>query len=232
MATLWLGMCAVPAMAQKNIDKIVKELEKRDDVSISLVTHRNPETRKVTTVVKSITFTDEKISERLIQAFNKDEEYTVTAIKDSKKVNGKPKASYMYIFRTDEGQYKYALDVRRNGKTDLSVIFSPKKEGKEGKAVSQAGFDFIDLKEFEAEAKEVSVDYLYRKGDIVVRLVINNVVNNVKIKIDDEMISEHQYPIEFYSNFGGNYEGNDALFGGEKQAYSIPGNKFSLLNLE
>ena len=155
MATLWLGMCAVPVMGQKNIDKIVEELEKRDDVSISLVTRRNPETRKVTTFVKSITFIDEKISERLIEAFNKDEEYTVTAIKDSKKVNGKPKASYMYIFRTDEGQYKYALDVRKNGKMEISVIFSPKKEGKEGKAVSMAVFDSIDLKEFEAEAKKM-----------------------------------------------------------------------------
>ena len=56
MATLWLGMCAVPVMGQKNIDKIVEELEKRDDVSISLVTRRNPETRKVTTFVKSITY--------------------------------------------------------------------------------------------------------------------------------------------------------------------------------
>lgn len=155
MATLWLGMCAVPAMAQKNIDKIVEELEKRDYVSISLVTRRNPETKKVTTVVKSITFTDEKISERLIEAFNKDEEYTITAIKDSKKVNGKPKASYMYIFRTDEGQYKYALDVRKNGKTEISVIFSPKKEGKDGKEVSMAGFDFMDAGEFKGLAQEL-----------------------------------------------------------------------------
>lgn len=166
MATLWLGMCAVPVMAQKNIDKIVEELEKRDDISISLVTRRNPETRKVTTVVKSITFTDEKISERLIEAFNKDEEYTVTAIKDSKKVNGKPMASYMYIFRTDEGQYKYALDVRKNGKTELSVIFSPKKEGKEGKAVSMAVFDSIDLKEFEAKAKEMFGEFKEMQSDI------------------------------------------------------------------
>ena len=156
MATLWLGMCAVPVMAQKNIDKIVEELEKRDDVSISLVTRRNPETRKVTTSVKSITFTDEKISERLIEAFNKDEEYTVTAIKDSKKVNGKPKASYMYIFRTDEGQYKYALDVRKNGKMEICVIFSPKKEGKEGKAVSMANLDLKISKELQGIDQLVS----------------------------------------------------------------------------
>ena len=141
MATLWLGMCAVPAMAQKNIDKIVEELEKRDDVSISLVTNRNPETRKVTNVVKSISCADEKITQRLIEAFEKDEEYTVTAIKDSKKVNGKPKASYMYIFRTDEGQYNYSLDIKTNGKVEISVIFKPQKQGKDGKAVSMANLD-------------------------------------------------------------------------------------------
>ena len=42
---------------------------------------------------------------------------------------------------------------------EISVIFSPKKEGKEGKAVSMAVFDSIDLKEFEAEAKEMFGDF-------------------------------------------------------------------------
>ena len=56
MAVIGLGMCALPAMAQKNIDKIVEELEKRDDVEINVVTNRDPETRKVTKFIKSITF--------------------------------------------------------------------------------------------------------------------------------------------------------------------------------
>ena len=41
MAVVGLGMCAVPVMAQKNIDKIVEELEKRDDIEINVVTNRD-----------------------------------------------------------------------------------------------------------------------------------------------------------------------------------------------
>lgn len=134
-----IGLIAAPAMAQKNIDKLVEELEKRDDVSISLVTNRNPETRKVTNVIKSISFNDATMAKRLIEAFDKDEEYTVTAIKDSKKVGGKPKADYMFIFRTEEGRYKYALSIKTNGKTEISIIIHPNKKKKD---TSQSEKDF------------------------------------------------------------------------------------------
>ena len=48
---MWGGTGKV--MAQKNIDKMAAELEKRDDVAINSVTKRDPKTRKVVKVVKS-----------------------------------------------------------------------------------------------------------------------------------------------------------------------------------
>ena len=47
---MWGGTGKV--MAQKNIDKMAAELEKRDDVAINSVTKRDPKTRKVVKVVK------------------------------------------------------------------------------------------------------------------------------------------------------------------------------------
>ena len=155
MATLWLGMCAVPAMAQKNIDKIVEELEKRDDVEINVVTNRDPETRKVTKCIKSLTFKDEKVLKRLIEAYNKDEEYTTKAIKNSNIKAGKTELNYMYTFPHKEGKYNYALNTGKDGYVFLSIIFNPKQEAKKGKAVSKALSDSKDLEELLRVADEM-----------------------------------------------------------------------------
>ena len=141
MATLWLGMCAVPVMAQKNIDKIVEELEKRDDVEINVVTNRDPETRKVTKRIKSLTFKDEKVLKRLIEAYDKDEEYTTTAIKNSSKEAGQTDLNYMYTFPHEEGEYNYALNTGKDGYIFLSIIFKPKQEGQKGKELAMANLE-------------------------------------------------------------------------------------------
>ena len=52
MIALFIGMRTAPVMAQKNIDKIIQELEKRSDVSINSVTKRDPKTRKIVSMVK------------------------------------------------------------------------------------------------------------------------------------------------------------------------------------
>ena len=94
---MWGGTGKV--MAQKNIDKMAAELEKRDDVAINSVTKRDPKTRKVVKVVKSFSLKDENIGARLIEAFEKDEEYAETAIKDMPKGRGKAqKANFTFIY--------------------------------------------------------------------------------------------------------------------------------------
>ncbi len=141
MAVIGLCMCALPAMAQKNIDKIVEELEKRDDVEINVVTNRDPETRKVTKFIKSITFKDEGVFKRLLEAYDKDEDYTITAIKNSSKEGGKAELNYMYTFPHKEGVYSYALNTEENGYILLSIIFKPKQEGQKGKELAMANLE-------------------------------------------------------------------------------------------
>ena len=85
---LFLCVGTIPMSAQKNIDKVVEELEKRDGVNISLVTNRNPQTREITNKIKTLSITDEKIFEQLVKAFEKDEEYTRTAMREDKNKNG------------------------------------------------------------------------------------------------------------------------------------------------
>lgn len=141
MAVVGLSMCAVPVMAQKNIDKIVEELEKRDDIEINVVTNRDPETRKITKFIKSITFKDEEVLKRLIEAYDKDEEYTITAIKNSSKEVGQTELNYMFTFSHKEGKYNYALNTEKNGYIVLSIIFNPKQEAKKGKELAMANLE-------------------------------------------------------------------------------------------
>ena len=74
MIVLLIGISAPSVMAQKNIDKVLEEIEKRDDASVNSVVKRDPKTRKVISVVKSFSLTDDKMVKRLIEAFEKDEE--------------------------------------------------------------------------------------------------------------------------------------------------------------
>ena len=119
-------------MAQKNIDKMAAELEKRDGVAINSVTKRDSKTRKVVKVVKSFSLKDEKIGARLIEAFEKDEEYAETAIKDMPKGRGKAqKANFTFIYKMDNEKRTYTLNVNENGNVSMTVIISPMKDGKE-----------------------------------------------------------------------------------------------------
>ena len=89
VACMFLFMGTMGVMAQKNINKVVEELEKSDEASINSVTRRDPKTRKITRVVKTFSLTDIKMAKRLIAAFEKDEEYAISAMKDIRRV-------YMY----------------------------------------------------------------------------------------------------------------------------------------
>ena len=125
-AALLLCMATAPMMAQKSIDKLAEELEKRDDVAINSVTKRNPNTRKVTKIVKTFSLKDEKMSKRLIDAFEKDEEYAITAIKDMPKGRkNATQANFTFIFLKDKNQkITYTLSVSNQGVTTLTIIMN------------------------------------------------------------------------------------------------------------
>ena len=119
-------------MAQKNIDKVLEEIEKRDDASVNSVVKRDPKTRKVISVIKSFSLTDDKIAKRLIEAFEKDEEYTVTAIKDMPKGRkDATRANFTFIFQKDNEKQTYTFNVGASGKINVSVIVKQVRPSKD-----------------------------------------------------------------------------------------------------
>lgn len=131
LTMVWVCMGAMPLMAQKNIDKLVKDLENRDDVSINSVTKRDPKTRKISRVVKTFTFKgDDKITKLLIDAFEKDEEYAITAIKDMPKGRKEAtRANFTFIFQKDNEKRTYTLNTQANGNVTMTVIINPDEKG-------------------------------------------------------------------------------------------------------
>lgn len=130
---LVLCMGVGKAMAQKEINKMAQMLEKRDDVAINSVTKRDPKTRKIVKVVKSFSVKDEKLAKQLITAFEKDEEYAETAIKDMPKGrgSGQQKANFTFIYREETEKRTYTLSVSGSGSVSMTIIISPMKNGKE-----------------------------------------------------------------------------------------------------
>lgn len=122
VACMMLFVGTTGVMAQKNIDKVVEELEKSDEASINSVTKRDPKTRKVTRVVKTFSLTDIKMAKRLIAAFEKDEEYAISAMKDMPK--GRKSAmrvNFTFTFQQDNEKAIYTLNTNENGRVDLSI---------------------------------------------------------------------------------------------------------------
>lgn len=165
LVTLLLCMGAVPMMAQKNIDKLVEELEKRHDVAINSVTSRNPKTRKITKIVKNFSFKDGLMNGKLIKAFEKDEEYSITAIKDLPKGrNGaSSNVSFTFIFVKDNNQkITYTLYTDKSEGTTLTIIMN--SENKDTKDISYFRMDnnFMEgmnesLKDLDVRLKDMKI---------------------------------------------------------------------------
>ena len=125
VACMMLFAGTMGVMAQKNIDKVVAVLEKSDEVAINSVTKRDPKTRQITRVIKTFSLTDIKMAKRLIDAFEKDEEYAISAMKDMPK--GRKSAmtvNFTFTFQQDNEKSMYSLSTNENGKIDLSINIS------------------------------------------------------------------------------------------------------------
>ena len=158
LVTLLLCMGAVPMMAQKNIDKLVEELEKRHDVAINSVTSRNPKTRKITKIVKNFSFKDGLMNGKLIKAFEKDEEYSITAIKDLPKGrNGaSSNVSFTFIFVKDNNQkITYTLYTDKSEATTLTIIMN--SENKDTNDISYFRMDNNFMKGMNESLKDLDV---------------------------------------------------------------------------
>lgn len=125
---MWGGIGKV--MVQKNIDKMVVELEKWDDVVINFVMKCDFKICKVVKVVKSFLLKDENIGVRLIEVFEKDEEYVEIVIKDMLKGRGKvQKVNFMFIYKMDNEKCIYIFNVKESGSVSMIVIISLMKDG-------------------------------------------------------------------------------------------------------
>ena len=125
VACMMLFVGTIGVMAQKNIDKVVEELEKSDEASINSVTKRDPKTRKVTRMIKTFSLTDIKMAKRLIAAFEKDEEYAISAVKDMPKGRKSAmKVNFTFTFQQDNEKSMYSLSTNENGKIELSINIS------------------------------------------------------------------------------------------------------------
>jgi hypothetical protein len=125
VACMMMFVGTMGVMAQKNIDKVVEELEKSDEASINSVTKRDPKTRKVTRMIKTFSLTDIKMAKRLIAAFEKDEEYAISAMKDMPKGRKSAmKVNFTFTFQQDNEKSMYSLSTNENGKIELSINIS------------------------------------------------------------------------------------------------------------
>jgi hypothetical protein len=165
LVTLLLCMGAVPMMAQKNIDKLVEELEKRRDVAINSVTSRDPKTRKITKIVKNFSFKDRLMNGKLIKAFEKDEEYTITAIKDLPKGrNGaSSNVSFTFIFVKDNNQkITYTLYTDKSEGTTLTIIMNSKNKDTKDISYFRMDNNFMEgmnesLKDLDVRLKDMKI---------------------------------------------------------------------------
>ena len=125
VACMMLFAGTMGVMAQKNIDKVVEELEKSDEAAINSVTKRDPKTRKITRMIKTFSLTDIKMAKRLIAAFEKDEEYAISAVKDMPKGRKSAmKVNFTFTFQQDNEKSMYTLTTNENGKIELSINIS------------------------------------------------------------------------------------------------------------
>lgn len=125
-------MGAMPLMAQKNIDKVIEDLDKRSDVAINSVVKRDPKTRKITRMVKTYTLNDSRMAGVLIRAFEKDEEYAITAIKDMPKGRGRAsstEANFTFIFYKGDIKSTYTLFTNEKKGFTITIITNPDGKG-------------------------------------------------------------------------------------------------------
>lgn len=123
MAIMMFGLCA-GAMAQKNIDKVVADMEKNADTRITSIKKRDPDTRKVVKVTKTLRLTDAQIAKRAADAFEKDEEDALTSIKEKRN-----RVEYTLTYRNKTEKRTYILTIREGNDVEISVFITPVKEG-------------------------------------------------------------------------------------------------------
>ena len=154
MALVGLMAVCQMAKAQANIDRIAEELEQKG-VECNKVVTRNPNTKKVLSVVKSYEFRskDGKYAEKLKKAFAKEAENS------SKEISEKGGREQTLIFDTDDSHMVYALEIGRetpDPKVELSIIITYGKQKPIN--VFSPNFSDFNIKDFNESMKKFGIE--------------------------------------------------------------------------
>lgn len=117
---LLLSLCSCHTLqtsAQSHIDKVVAQLEKKDNVEKSVVIKRDPATGDLLCRIESYSFKNKKLTQDLINAFEQDERNTS---KSAISRNG-DNISYAFVFYKKKITISYYLSSS-GGYTNLSII--------------------------------------------------------------------------------------------------------------
>lgn len=159
MGLMMFGLCT-GAMAQKNIDKVVADMEKNADTRITSIKKRDPESRKVVKVTKTLRLTDAQIAKRALDAFEKDEEDALTSIKEKRN-----RVEYTLTYRNKTEKRTYILTIREGNDVEISVFITPANEkdsawlGKEGMQyeMDMAGYA-VDMEKYKKDMAQYDID--------------------------------------------------------------------------
>lgn len=157
LAVMWLGLCS-GAMAQKNIDKVVADMEKNADTRITSIKKRDPDTRKVVKVTKTLRLTDVQIAKRALDAFEKDEEDALTSIKEKRN-----RVEYTLTYHTKAEKRTYILTIREGNDVEISVFITPAKDKDTG-WMDMDGLEYemnmarcdLDMSQYNEEMKKLA----------------------------------------------------------------------------
>lgn len=160
MAMMMFGLCA-GAMAQKNIDKVVADMEKNADTRITSIKKRDPESRKVVKVTKTLRLTDVQIAKRALDAFEKDEEDALTSIKEKRN-----RVEYTLTYRNKTEKRTYILTIREGNDVEISVFITPANE-KDTSWMDKDGIQYeIDMSRYAVDMEKYKKDMARHEVDM------------------------------------------------------------------
>lgn len=160
MAMMMFGLCA-GAMAQKNIDKVVADMEKNADTRITSIKKRDPESRKVVKVTKTLRLTDVQIAKRALDAFEKDEEDALTSIKEKRN-----RVEYTLTYRNKTEKRTYILTIREGNDVEISVFITPANE-KDTSWLDKDGIQYeIDMSNYAVDMEKYKKDMARHEVDM------------------------------------------------------------------
>lgn len=135
--TLVLALCMatlIPAWSQKRIDKIADNLEKDKNCQVCFTERRSPKTKKLVTQTRTITSSSSKNLQKLLEAFEKERENSVKAVKNATCYVLKFSTGSVYTLTYSDSCFTLVISKGNDKNKDYSdASKSTKKERKKNK---------------------------------------------------------------------------------------------------